>query len=55
MGSRIAAWAMLVVVGVIIADIWTHPGGTKAAGNGLAAVLTPTYTALLGGTNSGGK
>lgn len=49
MGSRIAGAFTLVVIGVIIADILIHPEGTKAAANGLSSILTPTYSALLGG------
>lgn len=50
MGARIAAAFTLVVTGVIIADILTHPQGTQTAANGVAGILIPTYTALLGGT-----
>ena len=49
MGSRIAGAFTLVVIGIVIADILIHPEGTKQAANGLASVLTPTYSALLGG------
>jgi flagellar motor component MotA len=49
MGSRVAAAFTLVVIGIIVADILTHPEGTKAAANGLSSILTPTYSALLGG------
>jgi hypothetical protein len=48
MGSEIAKWFSLVVVGVIIADILIHPDGTKAAANGVASILKPSYSALLG-------
>lgn len=48
MGARIAALGTLVLTGVIIADILIHPEGTKAASNGLAAILTPSYNAMLG-------
>lgn len=49
MGAKLAAGFALVVSGVIIADILIHPQGTQAAANGIAAILTPTYGALLGG------
>ena len=49
MGSRIAAAFTLIVIGVIVADILIHPEGTKQAANGVASILTPTYSALLGG------
>lgn len=54
-GGAIASAFALVVVGVVIADILTHPSGTQAATNGIAGILTPTYSALLGGSNPGGK
>lgn len=49
MGSKIAAAFTLVVVGIIIADVLIHPEGTRQAANGVAGILTPTYSALLGG------
>lgn len=53
--SKFFAIGTLVIVGVIIADILTHPSGTQAATNGITSILTPTYGALLGGSNTGGK
>jgi hypothetical protein len=50
-GSKIAAFFAMVVSGVVIADILIHPEGTKAAANGVSTILTPTYSALLGGAN----
>lgn len=38
----------LIVVGIIIADIWSNPAGTKAAGNAFVAIVTPTEQALAG-------
>lgn len=55
MGSSIFSLAALVVGGIIVADILTHPGGTQAASNGLASIVTPSESALLGGSNTGGK
>jgi flagellar motor component MotA len=49
MGSRIGAAFTLVVIGIVIADILIHPEGTKQAANGVSSILTPTYSALLGG------
>lgn len=49
MGARIAGIATLVVIGTIVADILIHPEGTKQAANGISSILTPTYSALLGG------
>lgn len=48
MGAKFFGLATMVVGGVIIADILLHPGGTMAAGNATAKILTPTYNALLG-------
>ena len=48
MGSKFFAAFTLVIAGVIVADILTHPDGTAAAANGLANVLKPTYNAVLG-------
>lgn len=48
MGSKIFGLATLVVFGVIIADVLIHPAGTAAAATGVANVLKPTYSALLG-------
>jgi len=55
MGSSIFSLAALVVSGIIVADILTHPSGTQAATNGLASITTPAESSLLGGTNTGGK
>ena len=49
MGSKIAGAFTLVVIGIIISDILIHPQGTQAAANGLTSILTPTYSAILGG------
>lgn len=49
MGAKLAAAFTLVVVGIIVADILIHPEGTKQAANGISSILTPTYSALLGG------
>ena len=38
----------MVVAGIMMADIWTHPSGTQAAAQGLVSIITPTESALLG-------
>lgn len=38
----------LVIMGVIAADVLTHPTGSQAAGNAAATIAKPTYNALLG-------
>lgn len=48
MGSKLFGIGVIVIWGVIIADILTHPAGTQQAANGVAAILKPTYNALLG-------
>ena len=48
MTTKIAGVFMVVIGGVILADILIHPAGTTAAGNALVGVLTPSYDALLG-------
>lgn len=46
--ARIFAAFTLIIGGVIVADILIHPEGTQAATNGLANILKPSYSALLG-------
>ncbi len=50
-GSAIAALVGLVITGVIIADILTHPQGTQAAANAISTVAKPSFNALLGYRN----
>jgi hypothetical protein len=38
----------LVLVGIIVADLATHPEGVKAGGDALGNVLKSTYSAMLG-------
>lgn len=38
----------LIVIGVIIADVLTHPAGTQAAGSALNQTLKTSFTAMLG-------
>jgi len=53
--ARLAAIATLVVTGVIIADILTHPSGVAAASSGVNQLASSSFSALLGGTNKGGQ
>lgn len=41
----------LVVMGIIGADILTHPTGTKDAGNAIVSIEKPAFNALLGTTS----
>jgi hypothetical protein len=43
-------WALtgFVVFGLIVADIWTHPSGTTAAGNQIVALEKNTGNQLIG-------
>lgn len=53
MGQRLAMRGALGIVtlafvGVIVADLVTHPEGVKQGGTVLVNILTATYTAMLG-------
>lgn len=39
---------LAVVMGLIVADIWTHPKGTTAAGKAVIALEKNTGNQLLG-------
>lgn len=43
-------WAAVgaIVFGLIVADIWTHPAGTNAAGNSIIGLEKNTGNQLLG-------
>jgi hypothetical protein len=43
-------WAAVgaVIFGLIIADIWTHPAGTNAAGKAVIALEKNTGNQLIG-------
>jgi hypothetical protein len=45
-------WAAVgaVIFGLIIADLWTHPQGTTAAGNAITGLAKNTGNQLLGST-----
>lgn len=46
--NQVFAIATLIVVGVIVADVLTHPAGVQAGGNALIGVLKPSFSAMLG-------
>lgn len=46
--------AGLVVVGIIIADLITHPSGTTAAGNAINNLASTSVAGLLGTAPAGG-
>jgi len=48
MVGRIAAITSLVIIGVIVADILTHPAGVNAASSGITGIERPALNALLG-------
>jgi hypothetical protein len=43
-------WALMgaIVFGIIVADIWTNPPGTKAAGDAIVSLEKNTGNQLLG-------
>lgn len=43
-------WALTgaIVFGLIVADVWTHPRGTNAAGNALVRLEKNTGNQLIG-------
>lgn len=44
----ILAIGSLIVMGVIAADVLTHPAGTQAAGGALNSILKTSFSAMLG-------
>jgi len=46
--SKFFSLAALVVGGIIVADILTHPAGTAAASKGISGITTPAISGLLG-------
>lgn len=46
--SRVFSLAALIVGGIIIADILTHPAGTTAASNGFNKLASTSVSGLLG-------
>jgi hypothetical protein len=53
--GRLFSIATLIITGVIIADILTHPGGVRAASEGINTLASSSFSALLGGQNPGGQ
>ena len=53
--SRFWSLAALVVGGIMLADILTHPRGTQAAANGLASIVTPTAPTFATPNPAGGS
>ena len=49
--ARIASIVSLVVVGIIVADILTHPAGVSAASAGATSISKPALNGLLGQTS----
>lgn len=48
MGGKVASVVVIIVVGVIIADVITHPKGTAAAANAGNTAWRSTLSGLLG-------
>ena len=46
--TTVIGLAGLIVVGVIIADLITHPTGTTAAGNAINQLASTSVSGLLG-------
>jgi len=46
--SRFFALATLIITGVIVADVLTHPTGVTAASTGVNKLATSSFSALLG-------
>jgi len=46
--SKFFSLATLVVGGIIVADILTHPQGTAAAAKGVSGITGPAIQGLLG-------
>jgi len=46
--TTIIGLAALIVVGIIIADLVTHPKGTTAAANGINTLAKTSVSGLLG-------
>lgn len=54
-GSSIFALLTLVVLGVIAADVLTHPAGTRTVLSGLGSFASTSYNAMLGRGTATGK
>lgn len=53
MGQRIAAIAVLIIAGAIVADLVTHPEGTGKVFTGLANLWSTSMNAVLGQPSKG--
>jgi len=51
--SGIISIATLIIGGVIVADILTHPAGTQAASSGISNLWSTSIGGLLGNAPSG--
>lgn len=49
--AKAFAFGGLIVIGLMVADIWTHPQGTQAASQGFQGIETPVIHGLLGSTS----
>lgn len=46
--AKVFSFAALIVVGIIVADVLTHPSGTTAAGNSIVNFQKTAGNQLLG-------
>ncbi len=46
--SKWMSVVVLVIGGIIVADIIIHPTGTRAAAGGISGIENPAFNALLG-------
>ena len=46
--AKVFSFGALIVGGIIVADIWTHPTGTTAAGNAIIGFQKTAGNQLLG-------
>jgi hypothetical protein len=51
--KEIFAIGTLVVIGVIVADVLTHPKGVAAGGTVLNGILTTSFASILGSIPNG--
>lgn len=51
MAGKVASTIALVIFGIVIADILTHPAGVSATSAGITQIEKPTFNALLGQTS----
>ena len=46
--GKFVGFATLIVVGLIVADIWTHPTGTAAVSSGVNSLSQTVGNQLIG-------